>query len=143
MLTRSILLVTAAALLSSCSLFDDGKPTESPTAAANPAAAPVGKPGIILGPFLAADIGKSLDATDQALAGKAAQTAFTVAIGEQTRWTNPQNGHFGTITPTKDGFTVNGAYCREFQETVNVAGQSQQAFGTACQQPDKTWKIVN
>jgi hypothetical protein len=31
--------------------------------------------------------------------------------------------------------------CREFQQTVTIGGQAQQAFGTTCQQADGTWKV--
>jgi hypothetical protein len=31
--------------------------------------------------------------------------------------------------------------CREFNTLVTIAGQQQQAHGTACLQPDGTWKI--
>ncbi len=32
--------------------------------------------------------------------------------------------------------------CREFQSTIQVNGQPQPSYGTACQQPDGTWRIV-
>ena len=35
------------------------------------------------------------------------------------------------------------AYCREFQTTIVVDGQPQNAHGTACQQPDGSWQVVN
>ena len=35
------------------------------------------------------------------------------------------------------------AYCREFQTTIVVDGQPQDAHGTACQQPDGSWQVVN
>ncbi|MBM3487164.1 MAG: hypothetical protein FJX67_11125 [Alphaproteobacteria bacterium] len=34
------------------------------------------------------------------------------------------------------------AYCREFQREVVIAGVPQQAYGTACWQPDGSWKFV-
>jgi hypothetical protein len=34
------------------------------------------------------------------------------------------------------------AYCREYQQTVIIGGQMQQAFGTTCQQGDGSWKLV-
>lgn len=37
---------------------------------------------------------------------------------------------------------TSGQYCREFQSTVLVGGVPQQSYGTACQQPDGTWRIV-
>jgi hypothetical protein len=36
-----------------------------------------------------------------------------------------------------------GRYCREYQSTVMVDGQSQQTHGTACQEQDGTWRVVN
>ena len=32
--------------------------------------------------------------------------------------------------------------CREYQTTSTVDGQQQQIYGTACLQPDGTWRIV-
>ena len=32
--------------------------------------------------------------------------------------------------------------CREYQSTIQVNGQPQQSYGTACLQPDGTWRIV-
>lgn len=32
--------------------------------------------------------------------------------------------------------------CREYQSTVMIAGQPQQTHGTACLQPDGSWRIV-
>jgi hypothetical protein len=32
--------------------------------------------------------------------------------------------------------------CRPYQSTIQVNGQSQPINGTACQQPDGTWRIV-
>ena len=44
--------------------------------------------------------------------------------------------------PVRDGYANNGAYCREFQQTIVIGGQQQQGYGKACQQPDGSWKIV-
>jgi hypothetical protein len=32
--------------------------------------------------------------------------------------------------------------CREYQTTIQVNGQPQPSYGTACLQPDGTWRIV-
>lgn len=32
--------------------------------------------------------------------------------------------------------------CREFQQTISVSGDTQQAHGSACRQPDGSWQIV-
>jgi surface antigen len=36
-----------------------------------------------------------------------------------------------------------GEYCREFQHTAKVSGKTQKLYGTACQQPDGTWKVIS
>ena len=36
-----------------------------------------------------------------------------------------------------------GQYCREYQSHVNVGGRMQYGYGTACQQPDGSWRVVN
>ncbi|HEY4134679.1 MAG TPA: hypothetical protein VGO34_05640 [Alphaproteobacteria bacterium] len=33
-------------------------------------------------------------------------------------------------------------YCREYQTTTTVGGQRTASYGTACQQPDGSWRIV-
>jgi len=39
--------------------------------------------------------------------------------------------------------TPQGQYCREYQGTLNIGGQPQPSYGTACLQPDGTWKLMN
>ena len=35
-----------------------------------------------------------------------------------------------------------GQQCREYQSTAMINGQPQQTVGTACLQPDGTWRII-
>jgi surface antigen len=98
--------------------------------------------GVLLGGLLGNQVGKSLDRADRAEIARAQQTAYSAPVGQQINWNNPQSGNYGTITPTRDGRDATGNYCREFQQTINVGGQPQQGYGTACRQPDGTWKIV-
>jgi hypothetical protein len=39
--------------------------------------------------------------------------------------------------------TADGRYCREYQATIAVGGEYQPAYGTACQGPDGSWRIVD
>jgi surface antigen len=74
---------------------------------------------------------------------KAEQRAYDAPIGQTITWNNPDSGNHGTVTPTRDGTAANGQYCREYQQTVVIDGKSQSAYGTACRQPDGSWKIVS
>ncbi len=98
--------------------------------------------GVLLGGWLGNEIGASLDKADRTYATQAESRAYAAPIGQQITWNNPESGNSGTIVPTRDGYASNGAYCREFQQTIVVGGQKQQGYGKACQQPDGSWKIV-
>lgn len=99
--------------------------------------------GTLLGAFVGHQVGESLDEADQRAAQQAAQRAYQAPLGQQITWNNPDSGHSGTITPSCDGTDANGNACREFQQTVTVGGNTEQATGTACRMPDGSWKIVN
>jgi hypothetical protein len=78
---------------------------------------------------------------DQQRAHEAAQVkATTVPVGETIVWN--QGNASGSVTPTRDGTSTSGRYCREFQHEVTVAGRKEQAYGVACRQPDGSWEIV-
>ncbi len=59
-----------------------------------------------------------------------------------TPWRNPDSGNAGQITPIETYQAKSGKYCREYRQTVWVGGKEQQAYGTACRQPDGSWKII-
>lgn len=86
---------------------------------------------------------KVLDSLDQAQerAHEAAQVRATAApLGETVIW--QQGGAAGSVTAVREGTSTLGRYCREFQQAVTVGGRTEQAYGTACQQPDGAWEIV-
>lgn len=99
--------------------------------------------GALLGSLAGSSIGQSLDRADQMYMQRATQTAHSAPVGETIQWNNPESGHSGTITPTRDGTTKSGRYCREYQNTVTVGGRKENAYGTVCQQPDGSWEVVN
>ena len=65
-------------------------------------------------------------------------TIETSKIGEGNQWYNPETGHSGRVIITKQE-----EYCREYQQTIVIGGKEQKAYGTACRQPDGSWKIQN
>ena len=99
--------------------------------------------GTILGALIGSEVGSSLDKADQqALASTTQSTLETAPTGTSSTWRNPDSGHYGTVTPTNTYQSSSGQYCREFTQTVNIGGRSEEAYGTACRQPDGTWQIV-
>ena len=99
---------------------------------------------VILGGLVGGFIGDRMDAADRRRADEAAARAFeTAPSGQSVAWNNPDSGNTGTITPTRTFQQANGQYCREYQQTVIIGGQEQESFGTACRQPDGSWRIMN
>jgi surface antigen len=98
--------------------------------------------GTLLGALLGGEIGRSMDRADQLAAQEAYEQAQAVPINRTIDWKNPDNGHYGTVTPVREGTSSAGEYCREFQQTVTIGGRQERAYGVACQQPDGSWKIV-
>ncbi|MEX2644001.1 MAG: RT0821/Lpp0805 family surface protein [Acetobacterales bacterium] len=98
--------------------------------------------GAVLGALVGNEAGKSLDRADKIAMSRTTQnTLETQPSGTTATWRNPDSGNYGTVTPKPAVQTASGQYCREFQQTVTVGGATEQAYGTACRQPDGTWKI--
>jgi hypothetical protein len=80
-------------------------------------------------------------ASAQILDGPGQAALETTRSGTATQWQNPDSGTVETIVP-KPAFNSGGTVCREFTKTVTIGGTQQQAYGTACRQPDGTWKLA-
>ena len=97
--------------------------------------------GVLLGALVGSEIGRSMDEVDRMKAEQAYNQAATAPVGQTITWNNPNTGNYGTVTTTREGTRATGEYCREFQQTVVVGGQEQDAFGIACRKPDGSWEI--
>ena len=96
--------------------------------------------GILIGGM----VGNLLDQRDKQMAAEAAHRAMeSTPTGKSVAWQNPDSGHSGTVTPTRTYQTANGTYCRDYQTTVVIDDKNERATGTACRQPDGSWRIVN
>ena len=98
--------------------------------------------GAAAGGLIGNNIGAKLDERDRLLLGETLQQTMehgpTNSVGS---WNNPDSGNSGTVTPTQTMISANNQPCREFTTTVNIGGESSQAYGTACRQNDGSWKI--
>jgi surface antigen len=98
--------------------------------------------GTLLGALIGQDVGRTLDRADQAYLQRTSQDSLeNSATNQPTSWVNPDTGHQGTVTPTSTYQANDGRYCREFTQTVEINGETQQAYGTACRQPDGSWQL--
>lgn len=99
--------------------------------------------GTLLGAFLGSEIGRSLDRADRQYAESAFDRASSAPMGQQITWSNPDSGHYGSVTPVREGQTADGRYCREYETSIYVDGRYEQARGRACRNPDGTWQMVS
>ena len=98
--------------------------------------------GVIFGAIVGDQIGAQLDERDRLLAAQNLQYSLeSTKDGATTTWQNPNTGHNGTATPTKTTSAADGSPCREFTTEIQVGGETQQGYGTACRQADGSWKI--
>lgn len=95
--------------------------------------------GAAIGGLIGGQIGANLDAEEQRRAYIAQQQAFAAPPGRPVRWSG--DDAYGEVIAFEPVQTRAG-YCREYQHTVYIGGRPQQAYGTACRQPDGSWQIV-
>ncbi len=99
--------------------------------------------GTLLGAAIGSSIGSSLDRADMAAYNETSQRALeTAPAGQALPWKNPQTGNYGSVTPSNYYRNSGGQYCREYNQTIVVGGKKQSGHGTACREPDGSWRIV-
>lgn len=94
--------------------------------------------GTMAGAFLGGEIGKSMDDVDRMKMQRALESN---AVGQPAYWQNANSGTNYKVTPTKNVTVHGNKYCREYRSTAVVAGKTQEVYGTACRQPDGSWKV--
>lgn len=92
--------------------------------------------GTLVGAAIGGNVGRSMDDTDRL---KTAHSLETVRTGVPSTWKNPDTGNEYTVVPTKTYETSSGP-CREYTIDAYVGGKKEQVYGTACRQPDGSWK---
>lgn len=96
--------------------------------------------GTLLGAAVGGAIGSSMDQTDVLRTQNALNYNRT---GQANAWKNPDTQAQYTVTPTrtfKDNF---GQDCRDYTTVAIINGRREELHGTACRQPDGTWKATN
>lgn len=100
--------------------------------------------GVLLGGLAGGAVGSYLDDQDKRTAAATTQQALeSQPTGTTSTWKNPDSGASGSVTPVRTYQAADGQYCREYAQTVTIEGKSQKAYGTACRQPDGSWKITS
>lgn len=96
--------------------------------------------GVIAGGLIGSELGRSLDQQDQRRALNAEYQALEYGrVGSPVVWRNPDSGNYGEVLPTRT-YQNNSLQCREYSHTIYIDGRPETARGTACRQPDGTWR---
>ena len=93
--------------------------------------------GTLAGAAIGGSIGRSMDELDRM---KTAQSLEVVRTGVPSSWRNPDTGNQYTVTPTRTIEQASGP-CREYTIDAVIGGRPDKVYGTACRQPDGSWKI--
>lgn len=100
--------------------------------------------GALGGALLGSELGRSLDDNDKMRAAKTQQVALeSNRSGQASNWVNPDSGHSGRVVPQQAYTRASGETCRNYEHTVTIEGRSEVITGTACRQPDGTWRAIN
>ena len=138
------------ALLAGGSPLGLGQGGETPTAQVTGGGAQVaavsptaGAPGAgLAGGLISGDLGRGLDEADRQAAFAAEYRALeTGQAGAPVAWRGASGNRFGEVIPGP-AYRVNEYSCRDYTHTVTIDGQPQSARGTACREPDGTWRPV-
>ncbi len=95
--------------------------------------------GSIVGALIGGNIGKSMDELDRM---KATQALERTPTGQTSTWQNPDSGNSYAVTPTQTYVNDGGAPCRDYTTEGWIDGNREVIKGTACRQPDGTWRAV-
>lgn len=98
--------------------------------------------GAFIGGVVGNSIGQTLDEQDRVLAQQAEYAALERGqSGVAEVWRNPDNGRYGEVIPSRP-YRRGENDCRDFTHKVYIDGKPQAMRGTACRNPDGTWRNV-
>ncbi len=95
--------------------------------------------GSMVGAYMGGKIGHNMDVNDRRQVTK---TLESNRVGQPAYWRNQKTGAQYKVVPVKNVKIQGNPYCREYKTTADIAGKQQQVYGTACRQPDGSWKVV-
>ncbi|MDO8771702.1 MAG: glycine zipper 2TM domain-containing protein [Burkholderiaceae bacterium] len=95
--------------------------------------------GTVIGASIGGNIGRAMDENDRI---KTAHALETVRTSVPTRWVNPDSRHVYTVVPTRTYDGPSGP-CREYTVDAVIGGRTEKVVGTACRQPDGSWRNIS
>lgn len=133
-------LIAALATLSACGTLggsgrDDGGVKPSRLATTDTSKIVESMRGGLIGGSIGA--GLSDDEKQRALEAEYRALEYS-QVGQRVAWKGDDASTFGEVRAAQ-AYRVGSQDCRQYTQTVNRAGQSRVARGTACRNPDGSW----
>ena len=98
--------------------------------------------GAAIGGIVGSEIGRSLDEHDRRLAMEAEYDALERGGSGRARvWRSERDGTYGEIVPSRP-YRQGDFDCRDYTHTIYVSGRPEVMRGTACRNPDGTWRAA-
>jgi surface antigen len=96
--------------------------------------------GTLAGGYFGERLGSRFDDSARQAAASAERQAL--ANNSPADWSDPSSGASGRVRPLRSFTDAAGRPCREYSQTVNLAGRRQSDTGIACRQSDGSWSLV-
>ena len=121
--------------------------TEAPSGGSGATVATIGAgtaADSIAGTLAGGDLGNRLGSQFDDTARQAAASAERRALADNAPadWRDPRSGTSGRVRPLRSFTDAAGRECREYSQTVRIAGRSQNDTGIACLQSTGNWSLV-
>jgi surface antigen len=94
--------------------------------------------GALLGALVGGAIGADMDEQDRL---RTQQILETYPDASPSSWRNPNNGYTYKVTPLYTYETAQGP-CRDYETEAYIDGRRQSVRGSACREPDGTWRAT-
>ena len=98
--------------------------------------------GVLLGGVIGNNIGHSID-SETSSAGQN-YSSYNNSPAAPMAYNSYRPNYVAPPAPPPPTYVDadEGTYCREYSQEIRIAGRIQESYGTACLQPDGTWRVV-
>jgi surface antigen len=101
--------------------------------------------GVIVGGLIGDEVGRSLDRSNAYASASSTDPYARVPLFDQDYQTSYTPNYVAPSAPEPSAIYMDssyGGYCREFSQHVQMGNHIQENYGTACLQPDGSWRVV-
>lgn len=96
--------------------------------------------GTLAGAYLGGAIGHDMDEIDRMRMREALEYND---VGVPAYWRNRRTHCHYEVVPVRNVRFRGNAYCREYRTIATIGGKRREIYGTACRQPDGSWRAVS